>query len=52
MAEQLLQAFEPDVTRWPETFRLEQKVEASFRRLLKKLKKTVSVVRGQLRVAS
>ncbi len=50
LAEQLLEAFEPDVTRWRETFRLEQKLEASFRRLLEK--KKMSVVRGQLRVAS
>ncbi len=49
MAEQLLEAFEPDATRWRETFRLEQKLEASFRRLLKK---KMSVVRGQLPVAS
>ncbi len=48
LAEQLLQAFEPDATRWRETFRLEQKLEASFRRLLEKM----SVVGGQLRVAS
>jgi hypothetical protein len=48
LAEQLLEAFEPDVTRWRETFRLEQQLEASFRRLLKKLKKKMSVVRAQL----
>lgn len=47
LAEQLIEAFEPDLTRWSETLKLEQKLEASFRRLLEYQS---SVVGGQLSV--